>query len=299
MPAWEAPPGGVIVNANNLPVGPPYPEAFPRYDWPHDRALRIADRLAAERLVGLPELLRIQNDTYSLEAERFVPRLLACADSLPRALSARGRAALDTLRAWDFRATRGQTAPTIYRAWIATLQERSRLKELPGLTAAALDGRAPEALRAPKRETPERAAVAATVSLELALRRLERRLGRNPARWTWERAHVAVFRHPLSRMDRTFLPPGTPIDGDVGTPTAGYSSLPARTQVIHGPVFRHLVDLAVTDSSLAIVAPGNAGEGRHRDDLRQRWADHAYVPLYLDWDRIELAKESETALAPK
>jgi penicillin G amidase len=299
LPSWNAPPNAVIVNANNLPIGSPYPEAFPRFDWPHDRAERIADLLASEPRLGIGDLARIQADAYSLEAQRFVPRLLACADSLAPSLSPRERAALDTLRAWNFVARRGSTAPTIYRAWLATLQSRSRLRDLPGLTLAALDGRAPEALRAPKQETPERAAVAATAALELSLEKLTKLLGKDSKSWSWERAHVALFRHPLSYKDRKFLPPGTAIDGDADTPTAGYSNLPWQKYVIHGPIFRHLVDLAVTDSSLAIVAPGNAGEGRHRDDLRHKWADHAYVPLYLDWRRIELVKETELALSPK
>src|SRR6185295_11679648 len=53
LPAWDVPPDSVVVNANNLPVGPPYPEALPRFEWPHDRAQRIADRLAGARRVTL------------------------------------------------------------------------------------------------------------------------------------------------------------------------------------------------------------------------------------------------------
>jgi acyl-homoserine lactone acylase PvdQ len=68
----------------------------------------------------------------------------------------------------------------------------------------------------------------------------------------------------------------------------------------HGPVFRHLVDLAVADSSLGVVAPGNSGDpasGHARDHLR-RWADHQYVAFHLDWDRIERIKEGELRLEP-
>jgi penicillin amidase len=299
LPSWNAPPNAVIVNANNLPIGSPFPEAFPRYDWPHDRAQRIADLLQGDRKLSLEDLAAIQSDAFSREAERFVPSLLACADSLSSELSPGERAALDTLRAWDFVARRSSTAPTVYRAWLATLERRSRLRDLPGLTLAALDGRAPEALRAPKKETPERAAVAVTAALDESIDELTKRLGKDRTQWTWQRAHVALFRHPLSYRDRKFLPPLTAIDGDADTPTAGYSNLPWQKYVIHGPIFRHLVDLSVTDSSLTIVAPGNAGEGRHRDDLRHRWADHRYVPLYLDWKRIEQVKESELALAPR
>ena len=68
----------------------------------------------------------------------------------------------------------------------------------------------------------------------------------------------------------------------------------------HGPAWRHLVNLACTDSSFGVVPPGNAGNprGPHARDQLQRWADHRYVPLYLVWDRIEAVKESEVTLSP-
>jgi acyl-homoserine lactone acylase PvdQ len=80
----------------------------------------------------------------------------------------------------------------------------------------------------------------------------------------------------------------------------GASQLPWDDEFDHSPVFRHLVDLAVRDSSLGIVAPGNSGDrsSAHWDDLRGRWQNHRYVPFYLSWQRIETARESEITLAP-
>jgi acyl-homoserine lactone acylase PvdQ len=68
--------------------------------------------------------------------------------------------------------------------------------------------------------------------------------------------------------------------------------------VTFGPSWRHLVDLAIPDSSLAVIPPGNAGDGAHRDDQMQLWANHRYVPLYLDRGRIEASAESEWRLEP-
>ena len=61
-----------------------------------------------------------------------------------------------------------------------------------------------------------------------------------------------------------------------------------------------MVDLACADSSFGVIVPGNAGDARspHARDQLGRWADHAYVPLYLAWSRIEAAKESEIVLSP-
>jgi penicillin amidase len=298
MPAWDVPRSGFAVNGNNLPVGSPYPEPLPRYDWIQDRAARMHQRLAGDDAVTLDDARSVQNDVYSRAAERFLPRLLRSADSLGTSLSDTARAALDTLRAWDRLCLRDRVAPTLFRAWLATFLERSRLADAPALAAAALDGRAPEALRDPKSGAPERAAVAAVASLDRALVDLERRLGPDLTRWWWGSAHRAHFRHPLAWRDPAFDPPTIPVDGDNSSPCVGPSRLPGSLEVTFGPSWRHLVDLAIPDSSLAVIPPGNAGDGAHRDDQMQLWANHRYVPLYLDRGRIEAAAESEWRLEP-
>ncbi|OGF04617.1 MAG: hypothetical protein A2W00_02445 [Candidatus Eisenbacteria bacterium RBG_16_71_46] len=300
MPAWEAPRDGFVVNSNNRPVGPVYPVRLPRFDWSQDRAQRIAARLAALPRARMGDLESVQNDVVSRRAQRLAPRFVACADSLRATLDPRLAAALDTVRAWDFAARRDRLAPTLFWAWYGALEQRSRLAGLPGLIAAALDGRAPEALRAPGSEAPERAAVAAVEALKLAMKELEPRLGDDPARWTWGRAHRARFAHPLARWVPGIEPDTLAVDGDAGTVCVGRSRLPGSILVTHGPAFRHLVDLAVPESSLAVVPPGNSGEraSGHARDLLARWADHGYVPLHLDWERVEAAKETALSLTP-
>jgi len=298
MPAWNAPPAGFVVNANNLPVGPPYPVELPRFDWVHDRAARIAQRLQTSPRVTIAGLASVQNDVFSRGAERLVPRLLRLADAAGMPLSPGARAALDTLRAWDFRARLSRTAPTLYRGWYGAFLRRSRLEGLPGLAAAALDGRAPDALRSPGTEALEPASRAAVEALTLGLDVLAHRLGPEPGTWTWARAHRARFEHRLVSIAPGLEPAPISVEGDNSTPCAGPSLLPWSTTVDHGPVWRHLVDLAVTDSSLAVVPPGNAASGRHRLDQLMLWARHRYVPLFLSWEKAERAAESVLTLAP-
>src|SRR5690242_2512065 len=64
MPAWHAPRDGFAVNSNNRPVGPADPDHWPRFDWPQDRAQRIAQRLGGDRSVTLRDLWSVQNDVY-------------------------------------------------------------------------------------------------------------------------------------------------------------------------------------------------------------------------------------------
>jgi hypothetical protein len=88
------------------------------------------------------------------------------------------------------------------------------------------------------------------------------------------------------------------MDGDNVTPSVGRSNLPWSWRVTHGPVWRHVVDLADRDRSWCVVAPGNPSEGPGRTGLAERWARHGYVPLDLRWDRVEAAKQGEWRLAP-
>ena len=302
MPAWEVPPGGYVVNANNAPLDPRRLDWLTGYDSPQDRALRIAERLDGARGLTPADLASVQNDVSSRLARRTVPLLLACADSLPDSLDARMRAAMDTLRAWDFTARRTRVAPTLWRGWYGAYLRRSRLERLPGLAWSALQGRAPGALADPVTGRPERPAVATVAALRLGLAELGKLLGPDPARWRYGLAHQARFRHDLARDLAVpgWEPPPVPVDGDAGTPSVGGSRLPWDRWVTHGPVLRHVVDLAVPESSFVVLPPGNSGDPRspHSRDLLARWAQHGYVPLYLSWERVEAAKESVLRLVP-
>jgi penicillin amidase len=303
MPGWHVPVAGYAVNGNNRPAGEGYPYPLPRFDWVHDRARRMAQRLEGDRSITLADAASVQNDVYSLAAERWVPLLLERAEPSRDTLPERMRTALDTLRAWDGYARRSRVGPTLFRAWLAALQRRSGLEGAPGLAFAALSGEAPEALAIPgspgEQESPERAAVAA---LAMALDTLSARLGPDLAQWTYARAHRARFRHALSALDsrERWEPPLTPEDGDNATPSVAPSRLPWSTEVVHGPAFRHVVDLAQPLLSLGVVPPWNSAAfpGSGERDLRARWAAHGYVPFHMDWARIEAVAMHRVRLVP-
>jgi penicillin amidase len=300
MPAWDVPRGGFVVNANNRPVGGRAAGDWPRFDWAHDRARRITTRLAGDPAVTLADLRSIQNDVVSPRAARVLPRLLVCADSLGGSLRTREREALDVLRAWDLVCRRDRVAPTLYRAWYGAWQRRSGIEGLEGLAIAALDGRAPEAVRGPDARSPERAAATAVEALRTALDTLAVALGPDIGSWTWGRAHLARFRHALRGVRAGFDDLRVPVDGENGTPCVGASRLPWSVEVSHGPAFRHLVDLAEPRFSWAVVPPGNSGDRDHvhANGHLDRWANHGYVALHLDWSRVERARDAAWTLTP-
>ncbi|HUK65112.1 MAG TPA: penicillin acylase family protein, partial [Dongiaceae bacterium] len=298
MPAWDVPADGFVVNGNNLPVGSAYPEPLPRFDWRQDRAHRMAERLAGDRRLTIDDMASVQNDVVSLAAGQLVPLLLAHADSLGRRLTPRERVALDTLRAWRFVTRRDRLAPTLFRAWWGSLLRVGGWSDVPGLAAAALEGRSPGAFHDPVTGASAPPAPIVGAALDTALTRLDSLLGPDLARWTWGHAHEARFAHDLASLDPALEPPLVPEDGDNVTPSVGASSLPRTPIVRHGPVWRQVVDLAHPGLAWGVIPPGNTADGPHARDMLARWANHRYVPLAMDSADIARLRESTLTLVP-
>jgi penicillin G amidase len=298
MPGWSPPRGGWVVNANNLPIGDAYPVPLARYDWSPDRALRIDQCLREARGFDAAQAVGIQADVRSLRAARFLPLMLACADSLEDRLTPSMRVALDTLRAWNFEADRRQTAPLVFWSWYGELERGAGLQGLPGRLRAALAGESPESIVPPDSAAPRRAALVAVDALRAALETLEQRQGPDQAEWRYGLSHRARFAHPLGERPgiRPLLPDSIAIDGDGGTVSVGRARLPWSGDVTHAPVFRDVVDLSVPDRAWVMVTPGNSGRlrGPHARDLLERWANHQPVELRMNWQEIMQAGSTDT-----
>lgn len=283
MPAWHVPANGYVVNANNRPRRV---AGWDRFDWVNDRAARMSERLGESRALTLEQACDIQNDVFSRAGARTTPVLLAALDSADVAPGSREETALELLRAWSFNAARDRVGPTIDRSWWNALARHLHTEGLPGLTLAALRGEAPDAL--PKRAdgSTEKPAQAAQAALATALDTLAAKLGPDPYAWTWGRAHRAFFAHALGVRDgRDWSPERIEEDGDGSTVAVGPTHAPWNFDVTHGPGFRHVVDLAIADSSLAVIPPWNSDQ--FRIDQRTRWAEHRYFPLLRNWEAID------------
>lgn len=294
MPAWRVPANGYVVNGNNRPRDA---AGWDRYDWVHDRAARMSELLGQSKALTIEGAAEIQNDVFSRAGARTTPELLAAADSLAGKLGERERQALALLRAWAFSAQHDRVPPTLNRAWWNALARRTGTEGLPGLTLAALRGEAPDGLTKAG-AAPEGPAEAAVGALATALDTLTAKLGPDLFAWTWGRAHHAFFEHELGQRDGQDWSPGViEEDGDGSTIAVAGTRAPWDFRVTHGPGFRHVVDLAVAESSLAVIPPWNSDA--FRIDHRPRWAEHRYFPLLRDWTLIERRVIDRVALGPK
>ena len=298
MPSWRPSADGFAVNGNNRPVHARSPYAWPGYTFAQDRAARMAQRLGGDRSLTAADMKSVQNDVYSRASARQLPALLAAVARLAPTLSSPTRAALDTLRRWDYVTRRSRVAPTLARSWWNAWTRRSRLEGLPGLALAHLTGEAPDTLTRAG-GAHESAAHGAAAALETALDTLATRLGPDLATWTWGRAHRARFVHALAGRDAGLEPALVPEDGDGGTVAVGGTRAPWNLELRFGPAFRHVVDLADSLTSWVVIPPWNAATASgHTADLRARWASHDYVPLRMSWPTIEREAAERIVLAP-
>ncbi len=294
MPAWRVPRNGWVVNGNNRPRDLP---GWDRFDWIQDRAARMSELIGESKALTLEGAAAIQNDVFSRAGARSNPVLLAAADSLADSLGSRAREAVALMRAWNLLSQRDRVAPTLNRSWWNVFARSTGTEGLPGLTLAALRGEAPEVL-AGGGGTARRPSSVAIAALTSALDTLQARLGPDLFTWTWGRAHRAYFAHALgTRAGREWSPEPIEEDGDGGTIAVGGTRAPWDFRVTHGPGFRHVVDLAIAESSLAVVPPWNSDA--FRIDQRPRWAEHRYIPLLRDWGRIEARVIDRVTLGAK
>lgn len=122
LPQDLNPDWGYIITANNDMVGT-LQDNNPINDLDYlywDRAVgyrakRIDDLLNENAgTIDLDTMQTVQNDTLSLEAERFLPYLLEAADALPGTVTTLGLGdALARLEAWDFSTTAGVEGSTV------------------------------------------------------------------------------------------------------------------------------------------------------------------------------------------
>ncbi|HMQ30792.1 MAG TPA: penicillin acylase family protein, partial [Chloroflexaceae bacterium] len=306
LPASLDPPSGAVVSANNRIVGPDHPlhdQIHGEYANPY-RAERIAQLLAATERHDARSFARIQNDVHSLPGLRLARLVegLAPADPLERA-------ARDLLAAWDGEVTADSAAAAVYDAVRHHLL-RVAYAELGGLLGAQaavgafggtpgsiyLDRALPQLLAraeaAPSSGYQDLwlgggrawAGVLGEALARAAAEALER-MGPDPARWSYGRAHSLTLRHPLgavAALAPIFNRGPWPTGGEMDTVNHHYIPRdPVAGPRYNGPSVRQIFDPGDWDSARIILPAGQSGHpaSSHYADMAAAWRAGGYFPL--------------------
>lgn len=118
-------------------------------------------------------------------------------------------------------------------------------------------------------------------SMREAVAQLTDLLGRDPAKWTWNRVHKMYFEHPLGAKLPFFNLAPIPTNGDHHTINSGFWETGNPFKMDSGGVIRMMVDFSEPQKATIISPPGQSGafKSPHYDDLAQLWADGKQVPL--------------------
>ncbi len=131
---------------------------------------------------------------------------------------------------------------------------------------------------------------------------VETRLGKNASKWRWDRLHTVTFHHPLETLGVEYKkafslgPHGRP--GDALTPHNTRHN--ENFEQLHGPTYRHVLDLSDWDKGMATSAPGQSGQlgSLYYDDLLPLWLEGKYFPLAFTRKKVEEVTRHRLRLVP-
>ncbi len=322
LPLYVNPPEGFIATANNCMAGDSYPYLLTGEWLPDYRARRIRELLAESRELTLDDHRRIQNESVSLMARRFL------ATALPVAQAASGqdedqRKALRALAAWDGNMAMDSVPATLYFGWLVHFTQAAVAQAVGESRAAALFTPGDRAgfplmpfyeigyelaLRWLEGNRPEWITGVRPLllpALEKTLATLRREFGRDPAGWAWGRVHRISFEHEIARLPgigRLWKPLTIPAPGDGYT--INQSDLtphfpPGPSTVIAS--CRIIVDVGAWDDCLAALPGGQSGHpaSLHYQDRIAEWQAGRYFPLLFSRERVSAAARGTWTLAPR
>lgn len=244
------------------------------------RATRIRQVLESTPRVAVQDCVRLQLDTRSLLASELVPLLLEAVPAEDDRVT--------PLRAWGYDMARDSAAAALFAEWTRSLVElvydqcgQRLLRRLLVETKAWMTQWGMEGLRRWLRETSADV-VADTIltALDRAWAVLERRLGPEPATWTWGQLHRVRYRNRLA----VTAPLSALLDrGPVAA--AGFDDTVCRGDSNHrsqgAPSYRMVVDTARWSRSVVSLPLGNSGNpgSENYGDQLDAWTSGRYHPM--------------------
>jgi penicillin amidase len=328
LPQTYNPEQHFIVTANNRVVDDSYPYYITN-EWLNGyRAQRIRDLLTSKQKLSLSDMATIQSDQYSLPAVELVPHMLKVAATTPVE-----KAALETLRAWNYVLAADSASAAIYSAFLFKLErivfgamlgdEEVVLQNYLGIGATVLNPQngyasrgKPLLIRLLKEHDdswfagaviangPKTWDTALNSAFSAAIEELRAKLGDDVARWRYGAIHKMTYNHPLGMikpLKKIFNRGPIPVGGDIDTVNMGSSLTNQPEVVVTVPSYRQIVNLADPKASLSIHHPGQSGHpaSKHYDDFIKPWLKVEHHPQLFERSMIEENAAGTLRMVPK
>lgn len=302
---WN-PKAGWLATANHNIIPEGYKHLIGYEFAPPYRFQRVRDRLAAKEKWTLEDFRAIQQDDTSIPGLTLA-KLLKGLDFKDKDVEPYAK----LFTAWDGGLSVDSKAGPLYAIWLRELQHAFYSPHVPKeLTTTLITlGGVPNMLAVLEKpeakwfgENPKagrdkllRETFAAAVAKLKKLPETQQE--------RWGALHTVTLKHPLATLD-----PALEKAFDVGPfDRPGDGNTPNNTRYddnfrqIHGATYRHLIDLADWDRTLATSAPGQSGQpgSPHYADLAPLWAKGEYFPLAYSRAKVDAVTQHRLTLRPK
>ncbi len=264
LPHLYNPPSGLIVTANQRIVGTDY--KYPQIGrdvaspW---RARRILDRLSALSKITMDDVRSVQYDDFNMPYEM-----------LSKAIVKSGAASAETLavlKDWDGRMTPEARAPVLVNEIRNCIGNKIADDNKPLPAAIVRERVVDRAIREqlgrwlPAGFATYDALYKACDETSRASLADAKRLGPDPAKWTWGRIWVSRFPHPLAAaplIGMQFSTPSVPLSGSGQTPNVGSNVS-----------MRHIASPGNWDATRHVIPLGESGnpQSPHFKDEFESW----------------------------
>ncbi len=111
-----------IASANQKSTAPDYPYYY-NGNFEEYRGRILNKKLAIQENITVKDMMALQQNSYSLKAEEFLPSLLKNVNV--NSLDNWEKAAIDTLRQWDFHYRNDSRAAAIFEIWMEEVQKKT------------------------------------------------------------------------------------------------------------------------------------------------------------------------------
>jgi len=294
-----------LATANNQNV----PDDYPYYigtEFYYDRITRIDEVLRSRQKFSAEDMKELQLDVTVVKARTLVPVLL---HDLAGSADKRAKIAARLLRQWQetgYKASLDSTGASLFKVASGKLEDFTYGDEMGdryfgasnfGVTGWSMpriiadqDNPWWDDVKTPRKETRKDIVEAAAIA---AVKYLEKELGRDPARWQWEKISHSYFYTPAG-----FLPGQKkhrvgkfPREGMSGTVNAneGVFLGPFGQIFVVGPTTRMVVDFADPGHFQFTATTGNSEniQSGRCGNLTQFWVNGQYLVLSMDPQEYE------------
>ncbi|MGD8948459.1 MAG: penicillin acylase family protein [Desulfobacterales bacterium] len=306
QPHMRNPSQGWIATANNKHVGDDYPYPISHYYATPDRFVRIQEMLTSKKKYDVKDFESMQADFYMVLAKEWIPMMLTSLSD--DNLSEKEKQALSTLENWDFVASAGGVAATVFHTTLNEMVNHTLKKRLGDelyesyIKTSFVAFNAMRNLMAQEQspwfddpDTPEAETIDDIIfkSFKAAVAYLTETLGPNVDDWKWGELHTLTIYHPFGKSSSLmgyFMNIGPfPIGGSFGTVNPQPYRLSKPWEVHHGASLRYIFDFSNMKNSRRVIPAGISGNfmSPHYDDQTEMWRTGKYRPFVLDRKSVE------------